>query len=71
MEHICVESGLPVHEQVRCKRCNILFATRDGMDLNIERGGFEVNVDGARRVTFRCYRSRCRALNVLTLRSDV
>ena len=51
--------------EVRCKSCGILLAKIDDTGLSIHRGDLEANFHGAFHAALRCYRSRCRSLNVV------
>jgi phage FluMu protein Com len=53
--------------EFRCKSCGILLAKIDDTGLTIRRGDLEASFDGAFRASLRCYRSRCRSLNVIRL----
>jgi hypothetical protein len=53
--------------EVRCKSCGILLAKIDDTGLTIRRGDLEANFHGAFRAALRCYRSRCRSLNIVQL----
>ena len=54
-------------QEFRCKSCGILLGKIDDTGLTIRRGDLEANFDGAFRASLRCYRSRCRSLNVIHL----
>lgn len=53
--------------EVRCKGCRILLAERDETGVTIRRSNLEVHYGGTGQVSIRCYRPRCRRLNVLRL----
>lgn len=53
--------------EVRCKSCGILLGKIDDTGLTIRRGDLEANFDGTFRAALRCYRSRCRSLNVVQM----
>ena len=52
-------------EEIRCKSCGILLGKIDDTGLTIQRGDLEANFDGTFRASLRCYRNRCRSLNVV------
>jgi phage FluMu protein Com len=54
-------------QEFRCKSCGILLGKIDDTGLTIRRGDLEANFDGVFRASLRCYRSRCRSLNVMQL----
>ena len=54
-------------QEIRCTSCGILLGKVDESGLTIRRGELEANFDGAFRAALRCYRSRCRSLNVIHL----
>lgn len=54
-------------QEIRCTSCGILLGKIDESGLTIRRGDLEANFDGAFRAALRCYRSRCRSLNVIHL----
>lgn len=54
-------------QEIRCTSCGILLGKVDESGFTIRRGDLEANFDGAFRAALRCYRSRCRSLNVIHL----
>lgn len=56
-----------IHE-VRCKDCNILLGKIDDTGFSVRRGEMEIHYAGPGCISVRCYRHRCKALNVLQLR---
>jgi len=55
--------------QVRCKGCRILLGEHDEGGLTIRRNSLEVHYGGDGLVSIRCYRPRCRKLNVVRISS--
>ena len=58
--------GTQVRE-VRCKSCRILLAKIEGGAITIRRNDIEATFQGDLRASIVCYRTRCRAVNVLEL----
>lgn len=55
------------HQEVRCERCSILLAKLDETGLAIRRNDLEIHYGGPGLVSIRCYRPRCRRLNVVRI----
>jgi len=53
--------------EVRCEGCRILLAERDQSGITIRRNSLEVHYGGDGLVSIRCYRPRCRRLNVVRI----
>lgn len=53
--------------EVRCEGCRILLAKLDDTGLAIRRNDLEVHCGRAGLVSIRCYRPRCRRLNVVRI----
>lgn len=53
--------------EVRCKDCRILLAEQDPSGITIRRNNLEVHYGGDGLVSIRCYRPRCRRLNVVRI----
>lgn len=58
--------GTQVRE-VRCKSCRILLAKIEDGAITIRRNDIEATFQGDVRASIVCYRTRCKALNVLDL----
>ena len=54
-------------QDVRCRGCNILLGKLDETGLTICRNDLEVHYGGPGLVSIRCYRPRCRRLNVVRI----
>ena len=57
--------------EVRCKNhdCHILLGKLDETGLTICRNDLEVHYGGSGLVSIRCYRRRCRRLNVVRIQA--
>jgi hypothetical protein len=55
--------------EVRCKNpnCHILLGELDETGLTIRRNDIEVHYAGPGNVSIRCYRPRCRRMNVVRI----
>ncbi len=60
----------PRIREVRCKHCGILLARVGKTGLTIRRGELEAHFIGSFRTSLRCYRRRCRSMNVLQLSTE-
>jgi len=54
-------------QDVRCQGCSILLAKLDETGLTVRRNDLEVHYGGPGLVSIRCYRPRCRRLNVVRI----
>jgi len=54
-------------QEVRCKYCGIQLAEQDETGLMIRRNDLEAHYAGPGLVSIRCYRPRCRRLNVVRI----